>query len=413
MWSRDRSDIETLEALRDEPELLAIADAVAATQRRRRRRPPRRLLVAVAAVVAAAAVALAAPWEDDGGSIVTERALAALPARGPVLHAVLEYRYGEWVELKTGRPKQLLARSEAWYDEERQLLRGRGWRAGRPFGDVTVDEAGDSFDAAMVKGFEQTADIVRRSLENGRMRVAGEDRVRGRDVYWLEATSAKDDNGFDIAVDRNTYELVQVRGREPDSSFALTVLTFEYLPRRPGIFGTPTGHGDDGLSSSGFGAEVTSIGLPAARRAFGDEPALWAGPRSPGRSSKRSRRTMSSQTAATSGSAQGARADVRRRRLLRAPQPSALSIRQARDDEVGRGYIGSDEVPPAGFAELKSSSRHVDDREFPHWTAVLRHGGLLVAIDGPSRELVLDGRGACGRFQPTRASCCSARAQRP
>ena len=385
-------DIETLEALRDEPELLAIADAVAATQRRRRRRPPRRLLVAVAAVVAAAAVALAAPWEDDGGSIVPERALAALPARGPVLHAVLEYRYGEWVELKTGRPKQLLARSEAWYDEERQLLRGRGWRAGRPFGDVTVDEAGDSFDAAMVKGFEQTADIVRRSLENGRMRVAGEDRVRGRDVYWLEATSAKDDNGFDIAVDRNTYELVQVRGREPDSSFALTVLTFEYLPRRPGIFGTPTGHGDDGLSSSGFGAEVTSIGLPAARRAFGDEPALWAGPAIAGKKLQ----AIEANDVQPDGGNVG-----KRNRALELtyggagccgpPQPSALSIRQARDDEVGRGYIGSDEVPPAGFAELKSSSRHVDDREFPHWTAVLRHGGLLVAIDGPTRELVLDG----------------------
>ena len=41
-------DIETLEVLRDEPELLAIADAVAATQTRRRQRPPRRLLVAVA-----------------------------------------------------------------------------------------------------------------------------------------------------------------------------------------------------------------------------------------------------------------------------------------------------------------------------------------------------------------------------
>src|SRR5215217_4602765 len=206
-------DVETLEVLRGEPELLAIADAVLATQRRRRRRPPRRLLVAVAAVVAAAAVALAAPWEDDGGSIVTERALAALPARGPVLHAVLEYRYGEWVELKSGRPRQLLARSESWYDEERQLFRSRGWRGGRPVGDVTVDEAGDSFDAAMVKGFAQSAEIVRRSLENGRMRVAGEDRVRGREVYWLETTSPKDDNGYDVAVDRDTYEFVQVRGR--------------------------------------------------------------------------------------------------------------------------------------------------------------------------------------------------------
>lgn len=67
-----------------------------------------------------------------------------------------------------------------------------------------------------------------------------------------------------------------------------------------------------------------------------------------------------------------------------------MSIRQARDDGVGREYIGTDEVPPAGFAELQSGSKVVRGREFPRWNAVLRHGGLLVAIDGPTRELVLD-----------------------
>jgi len=243
-----------------------------------------------------------------------------------------------------------------------------------------------------VKGFAQSAEIVRRSLENGRMRVAGEDRVRGREVYWLETTSPEDDNGYDVAVDRNTYELVQVRGPEPDSSFALTVLTFEYLPRRVGIFGTPTGHGGDGLvPGSGFGAEVTSIGLPAARRAFGDEPALWAGPAIAGKKLQA--------IEANDVQPDGANVGKSDRALVLTyggagccgpPQPSAVSIRQARDDEVGRGYIGSEEVPPAGSAALKSGSTQVDDREFPRWTAVLRHGGLLVAIDGPTRELVLD-----------------------
>jgi hypothetical protein len=386
-------DVETLEALSDEPELLAIADAVSATQRRRRRGPPRRMLVAVAAVVAAATVALAAPWEDDGGSLVTERALAALPARGPVLHAVLEYRYGEWVELETGRPKQLLLRTEAWYDEGRQLLRIRAWRGERLHSDTTVDEAGNSFDAAMISGFAQTAEIVRRELENGRMRVTGEGRVRGRDVYWLGVTSPRDDNGMDVAVDRNTYELVQVRGREPDSSFALTVLTFEYLPRRSGIFGTPTGHGDAGaVSGSGYGAEVSSIDLQAARRAFGSEPALWAGPAidgkklgaieandvrpGTGRQGGQSERAL----ALTYGGGPS----------LGPPQPSAVSIKQARDNEVGREYIGAEEVPPAGFAELQTGSTYVDDREFPRWTALLRHGDLLVTIDGPTRALVLE-----------------------
>jgi hypothetical protein len=47
-------------------------------------------------------------------------------------------------------------------------------------------------------------------------------------------------------------------------------------------------------------------------------------------------------------------------------------------------------VPPAGFTELQSGSTFAHGREHPRWTAVLRHGGLLVAIDGPTRELVLD-----------------------
>jgi hypothetical protein len=74
-------DVETLEVLRDQPELLAIADAVASTQRRRRRLP-RRLLLAAAAALAAAAVALLAPRQgENSGGLVSERALAALPAR--------------------------------------------------------------------------------------------------------------------------------------------------------------------------------------------------------------------------------------------------------------------------------------------------------------------------------------------
>jgi hypothetical protein len=72
------------------------------------------------------------------------------------------------------------------------------------------------------------------------------------------------------------------------------------------------------------------------------------------------------------------------------PQPDAVSIRQARDDDVGRGYIGSDEVPPAGSAALQSGSTYRDGRAFPHSTAVMRLGRLLVSIAGPSRELVLD-----------------------
>ena len=65
MSLRDR---EVLDLLRDEPELLAIADAVSDTQNRPRQLRPFRAVGAVAlAVVAIFVLVLAAPWERGGG----------------------------------------------------------------------------------------------------------------------------------------------------------------------------------------------------------------------------------------------------------------------------------------------------------------------------------------------------------
>jgi hypothetical protein len=70
---------------------------------------------------------------------------------------------------------------------------------------------------------------------------------------------------------------VQVRRGESfagSPEYELTVLAFEYLPRRDGFFGRP-GHDN---SMAGSGAEVTPTDLAAARTALGGKVALWAGP---------------------------------------------------------------------------------------------------------------------------------------
>ena len=70
-------DLETVEALDAHPDLLAIADAIAATQRKPRRQLPITRLVVVAAVLGLAiAAALISPWQGRGSGFV-ERALAA------------------------------------------------------------------------------------------------------------------------------------------------------------------------------------------------------------------------------------------------------------------------------------------------------------------------------------------------
>jgi hypothetical protein len=280
-------DVETLEVLRDQPELLAIADAVAST-RRRRRRLPRRLLLAAAAALAAVGVALLAPWqgENSGGGLVTERALAALPARGPVMHVIVEQRLGTRMELETGRLSPVLVRTESWYDQERSLLRVRAYGDGRLLGDATGRDTGDSFDTALVLGFARGAEIFRQALADGRARVVGEARIHGRDVYLLDAEPEPggSQGPTRIAIDKHTYELVQLRLGESvagRAEYELNVLAFEYLPRRDGLFGRP---GPDSSMmmrmriGPGWFTEITPTDLAAARTALGGKVALWAGP---------------------------------------------------------------------------------------------------------------------------------------
>ena len=100
------TDRELHALLRDEPELVAIADALAEAGARampRRSLRASRLATAVAAVAAVAVLALAAPWQRSGAS-ASSLALAAL-GQGPVLHAIVrdDSRSGELVELATGQ----------------------------------------------------------------------------------------------------------------------------------------------------------------------------------------------------------------------------------------------------------------------------------------------------------------------
>jgi hypothetical protein len=387
-------DSETLELLRDQPELLAIADAVASTQRRRRRkRLPRRLLLAAAAVLAAALVALLAPWRnEDGRGLVPERALAALPAPAPVMHALLEQRLGTRVNLQTGRLSPVLVRSESWYDRERSLLRVRGYRDGRVLRDSTFRDAGDSLDAAMVLGFAQAAQLFRQALADGRARVVGEARIRDRDVYLLDAEPEPGgpQGPIRIAIDKHTYELVQLRVGESfagNPEYELNVLTFEYLPRRDGLFGRPR----PGSSDVGSFGAMTPTDLATARTALGGKVALWAGPELGG---KAIGAVQLVDVEVDSASGRGIRGQAleltygaggfgpRRR--------DSVVLTQIPTDDPARSYLNEASATPPGFADLSSGTTGSDQDRFRSWTASLRHNGFLVQIQGADRELVLE-----------------------
>ena len=118
------TDTETLDVLQGHADLLAIADAVAATQRKRRTRLPLvRAATAIAVVVIAVAVALVSPWQGRSAGFVA-RALAAL-GDGQVIHVVsVSNVSGESVvDLQSGNERPVQLRTEVWFDGTHGLAR--------------------------------------------------------------------------------------------------------------------------------------------------------------------------------------------------------------------------------------------------------------------------------------------------
>ena len=118
-----RLDAEVIELLRDSPELLAIADAITATQAAPATRRRATRLAAVAAVLGlAVALALVSPWSGRGSLV--DRALAAIGS-GAVIHVVEKRDLSDQtlVDLRTGAESPVAQTRELWFDGDRGLLR--------------------------------------------------------------------------------------------------------------------------------------------------------------------------------------------------------------------------------------------------------------------------------------------------
>jgi hypothetical protein len=242
------ADREVLELLGEEPELLAIADAIAATQATARRRLTlSRVLLVAAALAALIVTPLATPWERSRTSIV-DKALGALGDR-EVIHLVLERESADplLVDLRTGRETPTRYRTEIWFDErhglERAITRTNGrtsdvqlstpegvwtpegrvftcaWIASHPVEAakrrVSCDSASrgvreerpalDPALAGFVTGYKD-------ALASGAARRIGTGVVGGRAVEWLEFTlpggPARSER---VAVDRESGRPLLVR----------------------------------------------------------------------------------------------------------------------------------------------------------------------------------------------------------
>jgi hypothetical protein len=228
-------DREVLDLLRNEPELLAIADAVADTQQKL---SPFRLVRAVGtvalAVVAVFVLVLAAPWDRGGGGRggVLDRAFAAVGGEGPVVHMTMRMEV-----TSSGHPFPTFV-TESFYDKQRGLVRVISRSEGKVVGDYTTVAAEDEF--SFFPGLLEGAAFYKQALANGDARIVGKGVWEGTPVYWLELERG---GGLilRIGIARDSYRPVVFRALNPDGTIAgaqVAVLGFDYVSRAQAAFDT-------------------------------------------------------------------------------------------------------------------------------------------------------------------------------
>src|SRR5262245_43882787 len=228
-------DREVLDLLGDEPELLAIADAVADTQHAPRPLRPLRAIVAVSLAAAAIFVlVLASPWDRGGGGrgSVLDRALAAIDSSGPVTHMTMQ------LEVTRGGRTVPSIVMESFYDKRAGLVRVVSRSEGKVLGDYTTAAAEDEF--SFFPGLLEGAAFYKQALANGDARIVGQGQWHETAVYWVDLTKG---GGLilRVGVDRDSYRPVVFRALNPDGSFAgfqVGVLGFDYVSSEQANFDT-------------------------------------------------------------------------------------------------------------------------------------------------------------------------------
>jgi hypothetical protein len=364
-------DPEVFEALRDEPELLAIADAVEETQRLPFRR---RALSRSAVLVAVGAAALVAVllWPSGGGrNPILDRALAAI-GNGPVLHLVSRASTGqELVNLKTGRTTLPTFEFESWSDRSLRRFHFLIRENGRVVGeflypeDRTTDMHVDAPDAAYAAFWSG----YRRALSSGKAKIVRKGSLYGRPVYWLTFNGPRNE----VAVDRRTYKPVAFRSISPSGRhFDTRVLLVRTEPfstsafkRRTSVPNPVTG----GIGSSE--TRVLPLGPGSPRR-----PWLRAGSTIAGLKLVAVHRTQTTSGRKTTNGFElvyGSQGDLRR----------SLTIDEARHPDDPSEWKGI----PKGFMRFSVGFGGEDNRRpYTSWTGYLvRHGVYVSITTGVSR----------------------------
>jgi hypothetical protein len=404
-------DREVVELLADEPELLALADAIAATQRQPPRRRPWPRLVAVAAALAGVAAAVATlPFRGGEPSLLSE-ALAAV-GRGPVVHARIEARLPETdvVELATGRRTPQTVAIEYWFDEPRGRLRTEVRRSGVLVDDFLQTRAGvlsgrgpvevaRAAEPALDPALAGFVTRYREALARGRARRLGERELNGRRVVWLllGAGAARER----VAVDAETFEPVLVvpldRGGRP-GAFTWRVATIESVARVEADFAPPRTRPATPFRGDVRDSRPISSGQVQATVRW---PALWLGESWRGlRLVSIERQTVTRGYPPATG-IETTRGAGLRLRYAAEGRPSYVELSQAPSPEPayafagGRSTFQGNPVPREGFAEIVELGSAPGG--VPTALGQLRRDGVYVTIWASNRALCLEAARALRR----------------
>jgi hypothetical protein len=284
------TDPDLLDLVRDDPALVAIADALRETEvaeaARSRKRRVRRVSLLAAALVLGLSLAVAAPWDRSGSSAFAGRALAAV-GRQPVLHVVVEVPTGgKAIDVTTGASTPVTGETEIWYDGarglERTILRSGGavfldqletpdgWftsggsgRAARPA--PALEPALRAF----VEGYQQ-------ALADGKATETGKGFLDGRPVVWL-SFPLQSGQSEQVAIDTQTNRPLLLR-MSSDSGGPYAIKSIETIPYDAADFRRPAESEQARHDSSGATIDVEDVSVTPSSLPDLVPGAVWAGP---------------------------------------------------------------------------------------------------------------------------------------
>lgn len=438
-------DVEVIELLADEPELLAIADAVSATQPKpkspRRRRFVIRGAILLAAALAAVAAVLAAPGTHSGGvpvlgnevgsakaALLISRMEAAIGS-GEVMHVIRSGPAGtSYVDLKTGKRTPAVLTEELWTNRHGFRLHLVERVNGRVVGDLRPgDRAVGSYAGPQTPAFLALWTGYHAALENkyAPAELGGRGTVDGHSVYWIRFplwynTGGPTRNGrpnprsfpkplaqTKVAVDTHTFKPVLERTYENGRRFDTRILLAKAVAYRPPelykslgpkLFNAMSpGHPFPGHPFAGLTRqEKTKLGLgpnPHRLRKLHVVPAPWLTPGQTvaGLGLRNISRLLAQPPDQVGGLPMAWRLIYRAVRLVYKPASQGSSV--ASTTTIDETFRPADPRPwkglPAGSIEVQPGESVTKSGSHRLWTGYMVKHGVYVTIATPAGEKAL------------------------